>query len=109
MSPDGRWLLVVTTEDDGDVGKATKLPHYVTESGYQEAEEGRPLVGRNAPLPHALWLVDVAAAKARKLSFASLPGIGTDPLAALHCDFVMPHIHAREQRRFRPVPAIFAG
>ncbi|HEU4991931.1 MAG TPA: S9 family peptidase [Luteimonas sp.] len=83
MSPDGRWLLVVTTEDDGDVGKATKLPHYVTESGYQEAEEGRPLVGRNAPLPHALWLVDVAAAKARKLSFASLPGIGTDPLAAL--------------------------
>ncbi|MGN6112199.1 MAG: S9 family peptidase [Luteimonas sp.] len=83
MSPDGRWLLVVTTAKDGDAGEATKLPHYVTESGYQEAEEGRPLVGRNAPLPHTLWLVDVAAAKARKLSFAALPGIGTDPLAAL--------------------------
>jgi dipeptidyl aminopeptidase/acylaminoacyl peptidase len=83
MSPDGRWLLVATTAKDADAGEATKLPHYVTESGYQEPEEGRPLVGRNAPLPHTLWLVDVASGKPRKLSFASLPGIGADPLAAL--------------------------
>jgi dipeptidyl aminopeptidase/acylaminoacyl peptidase len=83
MSPDGRWLLVVTTPKDADAGKATELPHYVTESGYQEPEEGRPLVGRNAPLPNTLWLVDLASGKPRKLSFASLPGIGTDPLAAL--------------------------
>jgi dipeptidyl aminopeptidase/acylaminoacyl peptidase len=83
LSPDGRWLLVATTEKDGDVGQGSKLPHYVTESGYQEAEEGRPVVGRNAPLPHALWLVDVAAGSARKLSFDPLPGIAVDPLAAL--------------------------
>ncbi len=83
MSPDGRWLLVVTTPKGADAGKATSLPHYVTESGYQEPEEGRPVVGRNAPIPHTLWLVDVAGGKSRKLSFASLPGIGTDPLAAL--------------------------
>ena len=83
MSPDGRWLLVVTTAKGADVGKPTSLPHYVTESGYQEPEEGRPLVGRNAPLPHTLWLVEAATGKARKLPFSSLPGIGTDPLAAL--------------------------
>src|SRR5690606_25830824 len=79
MSPDGRWLLVVTTPKGADIGKAASLPHYVTESGYQEPEEGRPVVGRNAPIPHTLWLVDVGTGKARKLSFASLPGIGADP------------------------------
>ncbi len=83
MSPDGRWLLVATTAKGADAGKATNLPHYVTESGYQEPEEGRPLVGRNAPAAHTLWLVEIATGKARKLSFAALPGIGVDPLAAL--------------------------
>ncbi len=83
LSPDGRWMLVATTKKDGDVGQGSKLPHYVTESGYQEAEEGRPVVGHNAPLPHALWLVEVATGSARELSFDPLPGIAIDPLAAL--------------------------
>ena len=59
------------------------MPRYVTESGYVEVDEARTLVGRNPPLPHTLWLVDIAAAKASKLSFDALPGIGADPLAAL--------------------------
>jgi dipeptidyl aminopeptidase/acylaminoacyl peptidase len=83
LSPDGRWLLVVTTAKSADAGQAGKLPKYVTESGYEEFEEAHTRVGRNAPLPHALWLVDVAAGKARKLSFDALPGIKDDPLAAL--------------------------
>jgi dipeptidyl aminopeptidase/acylaminoacyl peptidase len=83
LSPDGRWLLVVTTAKGADAGQAGKLPKYVTESGYEEFEEAHTRVGRNAPLPHALWLVDVAAGKARKLSFDALPGIKVDPLAAL--------------------------
>jgi dipeptidyl aminopeptidase/acylaminoacyl peptidase len=83
LSPDGRWLLVVTTAKGADAGQAPKLPRYVTESGYAEIEEARTLVGRNAPLPHTLWLVDVAAGKASKLKFDALPGIATDPLAAL--------------------------
>jgi len=80
LSPDGRWLLVVTTAKGADAGKTAKLPHYVTESGYQEPEEGRTVVGHNAPLPHALWLVDVAGGKPRRLSFDGLPGIKEDPL-----------------------------
>jgi dipeptidyl aminopeptidase/acylaminoacyl peptidase len=83
LSPDGRWLLVVTTEKGADAGQGAKLPHYVTESGYQEAEEGRPVVGHDAPLPHTLWLVDVATGNACKLAFDPLPGIAVDPLVAL--------------------------
>ena len=83
LSPDGRWLLVVTTAKGDDAGQAAKLPHYVTESGYQEPEEGRTLVGRNPPLPHTLWLVDMRDGKPRELKFDALPGIRDDPLAAL--------------------------
>src|SRR5690606_9435399 len=47
MSPDGRWLLVVTEPKDGNRGQAGKMPKYITESGYEEFEEVRPRVGRN--------------------------------------------------------------
>jgi dipeptidyl aminopeptidase/acylaminoacyl peptidase len=83
LSPDGRWLLVVTTVKGADAGQVGKLPKYVTESGYEEFEESHTRVGRNAPLPHTLWLVDVGAGKVRKVSFDTLPGIATDPLAKL--------------------------
>lgn len=83
LSPDGRWSLIVTTEKDADAGTAGKMPKYVTESGYEEFEEVRTRVGRNAPLPHRLWLIDIAAAKATELKFDALPGIAVDPLADL--------------------------
>ncbi|ALN64889.1 prolyl oligopeptidase family protein [Lysobacter antibioticus] len=83
LSPDARWLLVVTQAKKGDSGAAGKMPKYVTESGYEEFEEVRTRVGRNEPLPQKLWLVDVANAKASELKFGGLPGIGEDPLAAL--------------------------
>ena len=83
LSPDAQWLLVVTRAKGADAGTAGKLPKYVTESGYEEFEEVRTRVGRNAPLPHKLWLVDVGNAKARELTYDALPGIGIDPLAAL--------------------------
>ena len=83
LSPDGRWLLVVTTAKGADAGQAGKMPKYVTESGYEESEETRTRVDRNPPLAHALWLVDVAAAKATELKFDPLPGIAVDPLAEL--------------------------
>ncbi|MGJ7903036.1 prolyl oligopeptidase family serine peptidase [Lysobacter sp. 1R34A] len=83
LSPDARWLLVVTQAKKGDAGTPGKMPKYVTESGYEEFEEVRTRVGRNEPLPQKLWLVDVANAKASELKFGGLPGIGEDPLAAL--------------------------
>ncbi|HJR72719.1 MAG TPA: prolyl oligopeptidase family serine peptidase [Luteimonas sp.] len=81
LSPDGRWLLVVTQAKDGDTGQTGKMPKYVTESGYEEFEEVRTRVGRNAPLPHKLWLVDLADGKPREVKFDPLPGIAEDPLA----------------------------
>ncbi|MFD0724552.1 S9 family peptidase [Lysobacter brunescens] len=83
LSPDGRWLLVVTTAKGADGGQGGKMPKYVTESGYEEFEEVRTRVGRNAPQPHALWLVDVDEAKATELKYDALPGIAVDPLAEL--------------------------
>ncbi len=83
LSPDGRHLLVVTQAKNADEGQTGKMPKYVTESGYEEFQETRSRVGRNAPVAHALWLVDVVAGSARQLSFDALPGIATDPLAAL--------------------------
>ena len=83
LSPDGRWLLVVTTAKGADAGQGGRMPKYVTESGYEEFEEVRTRVGRNAPQPHTLWLVDVDGAKASELTFDTLPGIAVDPLAEL--------------------------
>jgi hypothetical protein len=64
---------VVTQAKAGDEGQAGKMPKYVTESGYEEFEDARTRVGRNSPLPHKLWLVDVAGAKATELKLDVLP------------------------------------
>ncbi|MDQ1831506.1 prolyl oligopeptidase family serine peptidase [Massilia scottii] len=83
LSPDGRWLLLVTAPKATDKGRIGKLPRYVTESGYEEFDDQRPRVGRNAPVSHTLKLVNLATREMRDLSFDSLPGIGVDPLADL--------------------------
>ncbi|GAB3338073.1 S9 family peptidase [Marilutibacter aestuarii] len=83
LSPDGRWLLVVTEAKGADAGKTGQMPKYVTESGYEEFEEVRTRVGHNAPLPNRLWLVEVATAQVTELELGVLPGIDADPLAAM--------------------------
>jgi dipeptidyl aminopeptidase/acylaminoacyl peptidase len=83
LSPDGRWLLVVTAPKDGEKGRVGKLPRYVTESGYEEFQDQRTRVGRDMPVAHALKLVDLSNNQVRDLSFDVLPGIKTDPLAEL--------------------------
>src|SRR3546814_20284166 len=74
---------LVTIAKDADAGQAGKMPLYVTESGYEEFEDTHTRVGRNAPLPHTLWLVDMASGEPRELDLSALPGIGEDPLAEL--------------------------
>ncbi|MEN4903947.1 S9 family peptidase [Luteimonas sp. TWI1437] len=83
LSPTGDRLIVVTAPKDGDEGRDGKMPKYVTESGYEEFEDVRTRVGRNDPLPHRLWLVELATGRVRELETGTLPGIGTDPLADL--------------------------
>src|SRR5690606_33432944 len=83
LSPDGRWLLVVTGEKGADAGRGGKMPMYVSESGYEEFEDVRPRVGRTAPTAQKLWLAEPATGKLHELKFDGLPGIKDDPLAAL--------------------------
>ena len=83
LSPNGRWLLVVTSPKGAEQGRVGKLPRYVTESGYEEFEDQRIRVGRNGPIAESLKLVDLQTGKVRDLAFDALPGIATDPLAAM--------------------------
>ncbi|GAB3456215.1 S9 family peptidase [Massilia terrae] len=83
LSPDGRWLLLVTGPKEADRGKTAKIDHFVTESGYEDFQDERTRVGRSSPSGQALKLVDLATNKVQDLSFDALPGIGDDPLAAL--------------------------
>ena len=83
LSPDGRWLLLVTVPKAYKDGKASVVNHYVTDSGYTEPEDARNYVGHNDPAPQSLLLLDLAQHKSWPLKTDDLPGIGTDPLATL--------------------------
>ena len=83
LSPDVRWLLVVTSPKNFDAGKKGKLTRYVTESGYEEFEDERTRVGRNDGAPHTLWLLDLRAHTSTKLGYENLPGIKDDPLRSV--------------------------
>jgi dipeptidyl aminopeptidase/acylaminoacyl peptidase len=83
LSPDGRWLLVVTMAKKHDEGRRGELTRYVTESGYEEPEKERVRVGRNAPAPQSLQLLDLVAHKAYPLALDALPGIHDDPLKSV--------------------------
>jgi dipeptidyl aminopeptidase/acylaminoacyl peptidase len=86
LSPDGRWLLVVTGPKDGDKGRVGKMPRYVTESGYEETSDERTRVGRKDPRPHGLKLVNLQTREVKDLSFDVLPGVNVDPLAAMRAE-----------------------
>ena len=83
LSPDARWLVVVTVPKSAAKGFEGKLTRYVTESGYEEFETERLRVGRNPPAPQSLILLNLVDHTAHALSVKSLPGIGDDPLKAI--------------------------
>jgi dipeptidyl aminopeptidase/acylaminoacyl peptidase len=80
LSPDGRWLLIVTASKSAARGREGKLTRYVTESGYEEFETERLRVGRNPPSPQALVLLNLVDHNQHPLTFEHIPGINDDPL-----------------------------
>ena len=88
LSPDGRWMLVVTQPAHHDDGKAPYVIHYVTDSGYTETEDARTYVGRNDPAPQSVLLLDLSAHKQYPLATDELPGIKDDPLKAIRAKTV---------------------
>ncbi|KFN50055.1 S9 family peptidase [Arenimonas composti] len=99
LSPDGRWLVVVTEAKGGETGRAGKMPRYVTESGYEEVEDVRVRVGRNPPKGQQLRLVDLQDGSVRPLVLAALPGIATDPLADLRAAAKLPALEGERPVR----------
>jgi dipeptidyl aminopeptidase/acylaminoacyl peptidase len=83
LSPDGRWLLLVTAPKGYEEGKAPEVTHYVTDSGYAEQKETRVYVGRKDPAPQSLLLLDLANRQSYPLAADTLPGIKDDPLKDL--------------------------
>ena len=60
LSPDARWLILVTEPKSYERGMEGKLTRYVTESGYEEFEKERLRVGRNPPAPQSFVLLNLA-------------------------------------------------
>jgi len=83
LSPDGRWMLLVSIEKDAKAGKSPELTHYVTDSGYTEQEDARVYVGRDDPAPQSLLLLDLVNHATYPLATDALPGVKDDPLKAL--------------------------
>ncbi len=83
LSPDGRYMLAVTELKAAEAGQVGKMPLYVTESGYEEAEDVRTRVGRNPLIAQSLHVIDLSSGTVQALDLAALPGIDRDPLADL--------------------------
>ncbi len=90
LSPNARWMLVVTAPKAFDAGRIGKLTRYVTDSGYEEFEDERLRVGRNPPAPQSLLLLDLVRHESHALGFSGLPGIEDDPLAEIRKENALP-------------------
>ncbi len=86
LAPSGRWLAVITTPKSREKGREGKLTRYVTESGFEEFETVRTRVGRNAPAPQAMLLIDLRTHSIHPITFDALPGIHDDPLRAIRAE-----------------------
>jgi dipeptidyl aminopeptidase/acylaminoacyl peptidase len=83
LSPDARWMMVVTVPKAAVKGREGDLTHYVTESGYEELEKERLRVARNTPAGQTLWLLNLSDHSMHELKVDALPGIHDDPLRAV--------------------------
>jgi dipeptidyl aminopeptidase/acylaminoacyl peptidase len=83
LSPDARWMVVVTEPKSHVKGREGQLTRYVTESGYEEQEKERLRVGRNPPAAQSLTLLNLVDHSMHALSMDKLPGIYEDPLKSV--------------------------
>ncbi len=76
-------MLLVTHPKDAKEGKKAVVPRFVTDSGYVDPEEKRPLVGAGGGAGQGLIFLDLRRHERHDLDLAVLPGIKDDPLKAL--------------------------
>ena len=83
LSPNGRWLVLVTQDKDYTDGGPGIMPNYITASGYVETSKEHTYVGLNPPPAQQVKLLDLQDHTSFDLDLSQLPGIKDDPLAAL--------------------------
>ena len=83
LSPNGRWLAVVTQPKGHEDGEPGIMPNYITDSGYVETSKEHTYVGLNPPAAQQVKLLDLMNHSSFDLDETQLPGIKEDPLAAL--------------------------
>lgn len=79
LSPNGRWLLVATSDASRDRGRTVNVPSFVTDDGYLETLDTRPKVGTPDPVDHALAVLDLGSGVRMDIDTSVLPGIGDEP------------------------------
>ena len=83
LSPNGRWLVLVTQPKDYSEGQPGLMPNYITDSGYVESDKEHSYVGLNPPPAQQVKILDLSNHNVFDLDLSQLPGIKDDPLAAL--------------------------
>ena len=85
LSPDARFLVVTTVLPKRD-GRSDKMAHYVSADGYVKIEDVRSKVGTDQGSDELLYLIDVSAHLAHKITLDQLPGVNEDTLWALRIE-----------------------
>lgn len=83
LSPDGRWLVLVTQSKSYEAGAPGIMPNYITNSGYVETKQEHTYVGLNPPPAQQVMVLDLIHHTSFDLDLTKLPGIKNDPLAVL--------------------------
>ncbi|HET7571031.1 MAG TPA: S9 family peptidase [Gammaproteobacteria bacterium] len=83
LSPNGRWLLLVTEPKSYNEGQPGHMPDYINDNGRITMHDVHYRVGLNPPAPNHVLLLDLKTHKQYKLDETVLPGIKNDPLAKL--------------------------
>jgi dipeptidyl aminopeptidase/acylaminoacyl peptidase len=83
LSPDGRWMLLITQDKNYNRGAPGMMPNYITDSGYAEILKRHTYVGHNPLPPQSVMVLDLKTHTSFPLDLTQLPGIKDDPLAKL--------------------------
>ncbi|MGA9852859.1 MAG: prolyl oligopeptidase family serine peptidase [Gammaproteobacteria bacterium] len=83
LSPDGRWLVLMTIPKGYNRGAPGMMPEWITRSGYVQMLQRHTYVGLNPPPPQSVLVLDLQTHTSFPLDLSQLPGIKDDPLAAL--------------------------
>jgi dipeptidyl aminopeptidase/acylaminoacyl peptidase len=81
LSPNGKWAVIVTTENKPRSDESDIMPDYIEENGRIKAQRVRQRVADAEPVQHDIWLLDIESGDKTLLDYKVLPGYNEDVLA----------------------------